>query len=184
MTKVTKVTVPPDHKCKELEDQIKLKDRQIQNLNNKIENLIREHKSECEKFKSEQENRESKLIKRTNDLREENIALQLQYEKQQSLFDVLSVNTEDLKVQYENRLTEKDKMITNLTDRIQNFLYDAKGEPWCKVGSVQNPGHTVEMQQPTLGNSQSEETFTKEDISNSGHIDSLSTEIQPTVKKR
>lgn len=74
-------------------------------------------------------------------------------------------------------------MITNLTDRIQNFLYDGKGEPWCKVGSVQNPGHTVEMQQPTLGNSQNEKTFTKEDTSNSGHIDSLSTEIQPKLKR-
>lgn len=88
--KVTKVTVPPDHKYKELEDQIKLKDRQIQNLNNKIENLIR--------------------------------------------------------------------------DGIQNFLYDAKGEPWCKVGSVQNPGQRVEMQQPTLGNSQCEETYKRGNI--------------------
>ncbi|VDI32626.1 Hypothetical predicted protein [Mytilus galloprovincialis] len=38
----------------------------------------------------------------------------------------------DLNHEFQNKLDEKDKMITALQDRIQNYLYDVNGDPWCK----------------------------------------------------
>jgi hypothetical protein len=40
---------------------------------------------------------------------------------------------DNIKQDYEIRIKEKDKQTSDLQDRIQSYLYDLNGEPWCFI---------------------------------------------------
>ena len=79
-----------------------------------------------------------------------------------------------LKSIYDERLNDRDKIINNLQDRIQNFLYDVRGGSWNNVppspkinNSKPTPGPVVEHVQ----NSQTSVTESQ----NTTHIENNST---------
>jgi hypothetical protein len=89
------------------------------------------------------------------------------------LFDVKDTNKK-VKSIYDGRLDDKDKIINNLQDRIQNFLYDGRGCSWNNVP----PSPKINKSKPTPGpvvehvqNSQTSVTESQ----NTTHIENNST---------
>ena len=87
---------------------------------------------------------------------------------------------------YDERLHDKDKIIQNLQDRMQNFVYEVKGGAWQTVTHISKMPHDKSSQHDTNvtpsplvssnNNSQLENTRLKEQ----SHIISSNHSIQPS----
>jgi regulator of replication initiation timing len=82
-------------------------------------------------------------------LRTEKITIQMENEQLYKSLKCMEDTNKKLKSIYDERLDDKDKIINNLQDRIQNFLYDGRGHSWNNVPPSPNINKSHECPRPS-----------------------------------
>ena len=115
--------------------QIKERDEMIKNLNKEINLMTQEHVNEVKTLKKSFEEKEVENRKSVESLKQQNMDLNVKLEKLNSIIGHNEIMLTQIKAQFEKQLSDKDHQIENLQDRLQNYLYDSKGNAWSKVES-------------------------------------------------
>ena len=90
------------------------------------------YEKQCIKLQTEFAKKEERILEKVEEVNKlRDIAIS-DNEKLAIIVNLKEEKQTDLNHEFQNKLDEKDKMITALQDRIQNYLYDVNGDPWCK----------------------------------------------------
>ncbi|VDI18174.1 Hypothetical predicted protein [Mytilus galloprovincialis] len=115
-----------------LEKQLKEKNDEVKKLTQKVEDMSKMYEKQCIKLQTEFAKKEERILEKVEEVNKlRDIAIS-DNEKLAIIVNLKEEKQTDLNHEFQNKLDEKDKMITALQDRIQNYLYDVNGDPWCK----------------------------------------------------
>ena len=115
-----------------LESQLNEKNKVIERLNKEISECKRTAQEDLVKLVSEHECQIKSLQSDHQRLLSEKVKCEMENERLDLVLQNIESANSDMKSMHEARRNEKDKTIESLQNRIQNYLYDADGEPWQK----------------------------------------------------
>ena len=141
LTNNRKVDKPVDKSP--LEHHIKDLEKQNNALQKQIRELDQTNKNETRKLKESYDKEITKLKKDLTEVREQKIRLEIENEKYREHITETEQNNNELKASVEARLSDKQKIIDSLYDRLMHNVNADNGSPWETVTRTRNTRPTA-----------------------------------------
>ena len=135
---------PDPSQIQQLQKQVKDKDSVICKLQNEIVHLKQENSFIREIMSKEKDTLVKDLKLEIQKLRNDKVNLQKENEQLQLTVQFKEESMENIKLASEERLRDKDKLVENIQDRLQSYLYDAQGGAWSQVNSSHEERSKIE----------------------------------------